>query len=117
MELPTVEEVAERLPPLNPQGGMRPSPAWRDIMDMFQHTSSIGEVRTAEDWSRLPAERPVRVVYLIDDQGPVLRWSDEATPILASVLFHHDLERGDGLGRARSGYVRRRADGAIEVYP
>jgi hypothetical protein len=74
-------------------------------------------VRNPGEWQRIPADRLVRVVYLIDDLGPAIRWvdNDRTQSQGEKIVFHADLENGDGHNSARSGYLRRRLDGKIEI--
>lgn len=77
----------------------------------------MGEARTDEELERIPVDVDVRVLVL-EDGGTARRWavsgSPEADDVLSGYLHDH-LERGDNQGDARSGWVKRRADGTVKV--
>jgi len=114
MEFPDVKSIGERLNPFD--GGCRFYPEWSELLRFHQERPSFGEIRASKDWKTIPVGQPVRVVYLVDNRGPVIRWlaAAEAADILGG-SSHERLERGDGGGRARSGYLWRAADGTIQV--
>jgi hypothetical protein len=81
------------------------------------HATVLGEVRTPTDWQKVPAETALRVVYLVDDVGPVIRWlvpGPEVERILGGSLHDH-LENGDGRDHARSGWMKKHADGSVKI--
>lgn len=117
MQQATVELIGARLGPFEGVSS-RIAPEWPDIISLYPDDSSFGEVRSPDDWHCVPVERWVRVVYLVDDRGPVIRWaSDEAAGGTLGGCFHDRLERGDGVGHARSGWLRRSRDGTIQAHP
>ena len=48
---------------------------WEDIKKIYEDSGAIGEIRTPEDWRSFPRDVAVRVVFLHDLHGPLLRWS------------------------------------------
>lgn len=95
------------------QGGV-----WDKLIEQIPNHQSFGEVRVPADLERLPRGRQLRVVYLVDERGPVLRWlvSEDAEAVrMLGGMFHDDLEGGDGRGQARCGWLLRRDDDAIEM--
>lgn len=80
--------------------------------------AGFGELRDPMDLSILPFDKPVRIVYLVDTIGPVLRWlvPEVLAERILGGIFHDHLERGDGHGHARSGWLRIDAEG-VTVRP
>ena len=110
---PTLAEIADRLAPF---AGRPRSPAWAEIIARHREHSGFGELREPVDWNRLPFNQPVRVVYLVDRSGPVLRWmlpeDMDAVHVLGG-MFQDQLERGEARGAPRSGWLLSSIDGII----
>ncbi len=90
---------------------------WADLMKLNWDTDVIGEIRTSEDWSRLPRDIHLRVVFLVDEQGPVIRWgAPESMRVILGGMNHQHLLRGDGdLTTVRSGWVHVSHEGVITI--
>lgn len=111
----SLQEIRDQLHPFDGRANFQPD--WRECLRLQNRSAapSFGDVRTADDWYRVPVDQPVRAVYLIDEHGPVIRWCTDKAAIVLGGFFHDYLERGDGGGAARSGWLIRRLDGSIEV--
>jgi hypothetical protein len=84
---------------------------------MYGATGVLGEIRTHADLAATPEDVRLRVVYL-DDSGPVIRWMLDGSTTAAGYVggtIHDRLERGDGHGAARCGYLTRRSDGSVNL--
>lgn len=94
-------------------------PLWNEMSQVYGDQAAFGELRDPVDWLSLPLDQPLRVVYLVDRTGPVLRWLLPDDPRAAAALggiYHDHLERGDGHGEARSGWLTVSMDG-VSVRP
>jgi hypothetical protein len=93
------------------------SPPWPDAVAMYGPRDEWGEARNDDELERMPVDVWVRVLVL-EDGGTALRWvvdgSPEADDVLSGYLHDH-IERGDNKGDGRSGWMKRRADGTVEV--
>jgi hypothetical protein len=81
--------------------------------------SGFDELRDPVDLRSLPMDKLVRIVYLVNESGPVIRWLLPDDPDVQSLLggINHDhLERGEGHGVARSGWLRKLKAG-VRVTP
>lgn len=93
------------------------SPSWRELVETRGPTDQWGEAHSDNDLGQIPVDVNIRVVVLNDQYGQALRWLVDGSTTAADVLggyFHDHLERGDGGGTARSGYLIRRSDGTVE---
>ena len=93
---------------LQPYVSARRTPSWKEILSMEDAQHGFGELREPVDWHSLPYGKLLRIVYLVDELGPVIRWLLPEAPDLTGALggvYHDHLERGDGDGRARSGWI------------
>ena len=84
------------------------APSWTEILTLYGEHGGFGELRDPIDWTRLPLDHPLRAVYLVDEVGPVVRWllpEDAAVTGALGGIYHDHLERGDGHGRALSGWI------------
>lgn len=98
--------------------GRRGPVPWRELIQLAGVPPSYGELRSPGEWHGLPVDRWLRIVYLIDDVGPVIRWLDPKGGQTESRLggcLHDHLENGDSHNSARSGWLVRRSDGTIEI--
>jgi len=111
----SVELLGQQLKTMGRSSPHRES--WRTLLRMAGAPPSFGEVRSQSEWQQVPADCWVRVVYLIDDLGPVIRWvvpNARSARVLGG-FFHDHLENGDSHNSARSGWLRRSLDGSVEV--
>jgi hypothetical protein len=100
----TIENISSSLQPF--MSAWR-SPSWKAIMDAYEGEQQIfGELRDPVDWNNLPKGKYFRIVYLVDELGPVIRWLLPEDPQYLGGIFHEDLARGDGAGTARSGWLK-----------
>jgi hypothetical protein len=114
---PLVSEVASILGSFESVPAKRPH--WTEISKLYGDQAAFGELRDPIDWLSLPRDQPLRVVYLVDRTGPVLRWllpNDRSAAGALGGMFHDHLERGDGRGEARSGWLTVSLDG-VSVRP
>ena len=147
MEKRTPQEVAEQLRNFFSREHFYPpitSPPWSDFLKVWGG-KGLGEVRNPTDWDGLPRGKALRVVYLVDEEGPVVRWVDPTnTEVLAVIAariqrargrqsesleepsrrlpadeYHLSCEhirRGDkGKGEVREGYIQIANDGQLFV--
>jgi hypothetical protein len=94
-------------------------PLWAEIPQVDRGHAAFGELRDPVDWRSLPPDQPLRVVYLVDRMGPVLRWllpEDSRVAAALGGIYHDHLERGDGHGEARSGWLTVSGEG-VSVRP
>jgi hypothetical protein len=113
MSQATIEIISSQLGPDMPATHRR-AESWEDCLKAAEvlcaeAQQALGELRDPLDWQSLPKDKSVRVVYLVDELGPVIRWLLPEAPEVRAVLggiFHDDLERGEGGGRARSGWLK-----------
>jgi hypothetical protein len=112
---PTVESIRLRLGHYDSRSTGRPK--WAQIVK-HGRGQAFGELRDPIDWRGLPKEG-LRVVWLVDDKGPVIRWmwpEHRSAGLLLGGTFHDDLERGDGHGEACSGWLYV-SDAGVRVTP
>ena len=101
----TVESIRLRLGHYDDSRTVGPN--WAEFMEEYGECQAFGELRDPIDWRGLPKEKHLRVVWLVDDKGSVVRWlwpEHKYADILGGI-FHDYLERGDGHGEARSGWL------------
>lgn len=110
MSQATIENISSELQPfISP---IRVS-SWKELIryrDRFSEGKRLGfgELRDPVDWSSLPEGKDLRIIFLVDELGPVIRWLLPEAPEVSKLLggiYHDDLERGDGDGKARSGWL------------
>jgi flagellar basal body rod protein FlgC len=84
---------------------------------MAKRDPFLGEIRNPDQLQKIPFDRSVRVVYMVDEDGPVIRWVDPTHPKAQSLgfLYHDDLSNVDGTDLS-SGWLRRHANGELEVH-
>ena len=61
-------------------------PTWSEFLSMYGGTGGMGEVRVPGDWNNLPKDREIRVVYLVDHRGPVVRWVDSHSDVVMPAI-------------------------------
>jgi hypothetical protein len=86
------------LPEESPAHGGGRAPSWREVVDAYGEAREWGEARIDEALERIPSDAHLRIVLMVDRDGPVLRWlvdgSSEAKEALGG-YFHEDLIRGE----------------------
>src|SRR5262245_12274081 len=47
---------------------------WEETLAIDHGRGIVGEIRSPEDWNRVPRETKLRAVYFEDSRGPHIRW-------------------------------------------
>jgi hypothetical protein len=89
--------------------------SWPILLEKYGHLGGFGEVRSSEDWLKLPRDEPVRVVALSDAHGGVIRWATDTAVGLGGLTHEHLVFADDAVDDARSGYVIVTADGHVRA--
>ena len=76
-ELDPSEDIVERIASnLGPFHGTFTAPLnerWESWLKEYGEMYEFGEIRLAEDLENFPVGELIRVVYLVDEKGPVIR--------------------------------------------
>ena len=90
---------------------------WLECLRIAQGRGWIGELRGVDDWKSVPREIHLRAVFLVDQDGPVIRWGNPQfmSKILPGFYHDHLVCHGDDLNAAKSGWITVDRDGTIIV--
>ena len=76
-----------------------------------------GEIRSSEDWLKLPKDESVLIVALLTDEGYVVRWATTGglNAVLSAGIHDCFLGPGDSWSDLRKGWALLTQDGRVRV--
>ena len=87
---------------------------WKELIALFAN-ETFGEIRDISNLMNIPEEQSIRVAYVIDDQGPALRFLTGNGP--DSIPQNHDSLLDDcEIDGRRCGYIIRKGR-TISIQP